>query len=133
MTGTRRERCRWCGACREYNVFIRAAVAATVMFATQSAIANVEGGPVGGKPYDAQISSSNEKFLIELRERIERTGLSAVHIFPSLFVVTATNSQGKDISLIVNSDSLRTIEIGGDCEKPPGTCHASVEALRQLN
>jgi hypothetical protein len=120
-------------AIQEEACLYRALVAALIVFSTQTAIANVEAtGPVGGKPYENQLNGGNEKFLMELKRRVEGAGFGDVEIMPSMFVVTAKTSSGRSVALIVDSDTLQALQIGSDEETAAAQCEAAPEALRRM-
>jgi hypothetical protein len=111
----------------------RVFIATFIVFAAQIAMAHVDAsGPVGGKPYTDQLNGGNEKFLMELRRRIESAGLSDVETLPSIFVVTAKNRSGQAVTLVVESDTLHMLQIGTDEQAEAGSCVASPKAMRQL-
>jgi hypothetical protein len=89
-------------------------------------------GPVGGKPYEAQLNGGNEKFLLELKRRVEGAGFGDVEILSSMFVVTAKSSSGRDVALIVDSDTLQALQIGSDEVAEASQCQAAPEALRRM-
>jgi hypothetical protein len=113
FSGTRLPEYRW-PSDPEEDLLYRSVGAALIILPTQTAIANVEAiGPVGGKPYEAQLNGGNEKFLLELKRRVEGAGFGDVEILSSMFVVTAKSSSGRDLALIVDSDT-QALQIGSD-------------------
>lgn len=132
FSGTRLPEYRW-PSDPEEDLLYRSVGAALIILSTQTAIANVEAiGPVGGKPYEAQLNGGNEKFLLELKRRVEGAGFGDVEILPSMFVVTAKSSSGRDVALIVDSDTLQALQIGSDEVAEASQCQAAPEALRRL-
>jgi hypothetical protein len=89
------------------GLFCIAMLAAT----TAPAALKDQDGPVGGKPYDDQLDAANEMFLGELRKRLQQKGFEEVSIVPQMFVVRAKD-KGRNITLIVDSDSLQAMAIG---------------------
>jgi hypothetical protein len=114
---------------RRLNMY-RALVAGLIILSTQTAIANVDAsGPVGGKPYGEQLDGGNEKFLLELKRRVEGAGFREVAVMPSMFVVTAKNASGREVAMIVDSDTLEALQIGSD-NGTAEECGGTLEALR---
>jgi hypothetical protein len=112
---------------------LRALTAAVIILAAQTALATVDANaPVGGKPYEEQLNSGNEKFLMELKRRVENSGFDEVDILPSMFVMTARSRSGQNVTLVVNSDTLHALQIGADKQTQAGPCAATPEALRQM-
>jgi len=74
---------------------LRTITAVLVALGASAAVANVDTiGPIGGKTNDQQLDGGNEKFLMELRRRLESRGYGKVEILPSMFVTTAQNQNG---------------------------------------
>jgi hypothetical protein len=78
------------------------------------------------------LNSSNEKFLMDLKRRVEVSGFADVNILPSMFVMTAKNRSGQDVTLVVNSDTLWALQIGAAAETEAGSCAATSDAMRQM-
>ncbi len=58
-------------------------------------------------------AKSNVAFLRDLTKRIEDAGYSKVRMIPQMFVVLAIRSDGKPITLIVDSNALKAAEVEG--------------------
>ena len=58
-------------------------------------------------------AKSNAAFLRDLTKRIEGAGYSKVQMIPQMFVVLAARSDGKPITLIVDSNTLKATEVEG--------------------
>ena len=58
-------------------------------------------------------AKSNVAFLRDLTKRIEDAGYSKVQMIPQMFVVLAVRSDGKPITLIVDSRTLKAVEVEG--------------------
>jgi hypothetical protein len=58
-------------------------------------------------------AKSNVAFLRDLTKRIEGAGYSKVQMIPQMFVVLAVRSDGKPITLIVDSNTLKATEVEG--------------------
>jgi hypothetical protein len=96
----------------------RLAVLTLVLVAIPTASANVDSSePVGGKTYAEQMDAANAAFLAELKRRIERAGFEDVEIVPRVFVATGKDRQGRGVSLIVDSDTLKTLQVGREEER----------------
>lgn len=112
---------------------LRTFVALLIGLAAHTAVATTESvPPVGGKPYEEQVTGGNEKFLLELKRRVESAGFSDVNVLPSMFVMTAKSRDGRSITLVVNSDTLRSLQIGAETEDQDSRCTATPEELKQL-
>jgi hypothetical protein len=68
--------------------------------------------PVGGKPYAEQTDPSNDRFIAELKRRIEGQGYREVEVVPQMFVVIARDGKGRKVPLVVDSNTLQAIHIG---------------------
>jgi hypothetical protein len=93
------------------------------MVTASAAFASLGDGPVGGKSYSEQMDAANAKFLAELRERLRRKGYEEVQIVPQMFVVLA-KERGRNVTIIVDSDSLQTLAVGSDNGR---SCPAPIE------
>jgi len=58
-------------------------------------------------------AASNVAFLRDLTKRIEGAGYRKVQMIPQMFVVLAVGSDGKPITLIVDSNTLKATEVEG--------------------
>jgi len=58
-------------------------------------------------------AKSNAAFLRDLTKRIAGAGYSKVQMIPQMFVVLAVRSDGKPITLIVDSNTLKATEVEG--------------------
>lgn len=58
-------------------------------------------------------AKSNVAFLRDLTKRIEDAGYRKVRMIPQMFVVLAVRSDGKPITLIVDSNTLKAAEVEG--------------------
>ena len=65
------------------------------------------------KPKEVIEAKSSAIFLLELTKRIESAGYSNVHMIPQMFVVLANRSDGRPTALIVDSKTLKAVEIEG--------------------
>ena len=92
-----------------------------ILMLTAPALAAIQDGPVGGKPYAEQMDAANEKFLSDLRQRLLQRGYEDVRVVPQMFVVEA-RVKGRAVTVIVDSNSLESVVIGadnrGECPKP---------------
>jgi hypothetical protein len=61
-------------------------------------------------------SKSSAIFLRELTKRIEAAGYNNVHMIPQMFVVLANRSDGTLTALIVDSKTLKAVEVEGALE-----------------
>ena len=65
-------------------------------------------------PYsDLSSSEANANFIRELQRKVEAAGYKDVHVEPRMFFVTAMDSAGTPVALMVDADSETTIEIDG--------------------
>ena len=87
------------------------ALAILLLVSTTSVGAVEAEGPVGGKPYDDQVTVGNERFLLELKARIEQSGYDDVRIIPRLFFVSARDKEGRNVCLVVDSNSLAALPL----------------------
>lgn len=69
---------------------------------------------------------------MELKRRVQSSGFDEVDILPSIFVMTARKRDGENVTLVVNSDTLRALQIGADDQTEVGPCSTTPEALRQM-
>jgi hypothetical protein len=58
-------------------------------------------------------AKSNIAFLRDLTKRVEEAGYTKVRMVPQMFVVLAVRSDGKPITLIVDSNTLKAAEVEG--------------------
>jgi len=79
-------------------------------------------GPVGGKPYEEQVTVGNERFLLDLKARIEQSGYDAVQVVPRMFFVTARDKQGHAVCLVVDSNSLQTLRLQIEGQSGDSAC-----------
>jgi hypothetical protein len=112
---------------------IRALVAILLIVASEAAVGNaVANGPVGGKPYEEQLNGANDKFLMELKRRVESSGFDQVEILPSMFVITAKNRTGQNVTLVVDSDTVQTLQIGADEQSQAAPCAVTPDVLHRM-
>jgi hypothetical protein len=97
-----------------------------ILMLTAPALAAIQDGPVGGKPYAQQMDAANEMFLAELRQRLLQRGYEEVRVVPQMFVVKATE-KGRAVTLIVDSDSLQSLAIGADNNRGCSTVGPSAD------
>src|SRR4051794_20450753 len=60
--------------------------------------------------YATTMDQQNVDFLRQLAMRIEQTGYRDAKVIPQMFVVVAKRRDGKDITLIVDSNTLKALE-----------------------
>jgi hypothetical protein len=65
--------------------------------------------------YSEQLDKSNIEFLRQLAKNIETAGYERVRVVPEMFVAVAVH-EGKRTVLIVNSNTLKTVEFTGGIE-----------------
>ena len=80
-------------------------LALALLFAITNPAAAQQNRPANNK--------SNVRFLRDLTKRIEDAGYSKVRMIPQMFVVLAVRSDGKTITLIVDSQTLKAAEVEG--------------------
>jgi hypothetical protein len=70
-----------------------------------------------GEPqsYSEQLDKSNIEFLRQLAKNIETAGYERVQVVPEMFVAIAIH-EGKRTVLIVNSNTLKTVEFARGIE-----------------
>jgi|SRR3954454_16608794 hypothetical protein len=66
--------------------------------------------------YAEQLDKSNIEFLRQLSKNVEDAGYKHVQIVPEMFVVLVERGDGKRIVLIVNSNTLKAVEVEGGLE-----------------
>ena len=71
-----------------------------------------------GKPqsYAEQLDKSNIEFLRQLSKSVEDAGYKHVRVVPEMFVVLVERRDGKGTVLIVNSNTLKAVEVEGSLE-----------------
>ena len=69
--------------------------------------------PAPRRNYQKQLDEENLLFLRELQKLIEQRGYRHVRVVPQLFVAKAEDSDGKERTLIVNSDTLEAYAFEG--------------------
>ena len=88
-----------------------------VLLLMVSSMPALAAGPAkGSKPKESLESKSNAIFLRELTKRIEGAGYNNVHMIPQMFVVLGNRSDGKPTALIVDSKTLKAVEVEGALE-----------------
>ena len=65
------------------------------------------------RPAERPTAKSNVEFLRDLTNRIEDAGYTSVRMIPQMFVVIAVRSDGKPVTLLVDSNSLKATEVEG--------------------
>ena len=80
--------------------------ALALLFAATSPAASQQNRP-------ANKAKSNAEFLRDLTKRVEGAGYSKVRMIPQMFVVLAIRADGKPITLIVDSNTLKAAEVEG--------------------
>jgi len=61
--------------------------------------------------YAKLLNEQNLVFLQDLVKRIEQTGFKDVHVVPQMFFVVAVKPDGTPVRMIVDSDTLKTLEV----------------------
>lgn len=61
--------------------------------------------------YEKRLDQENLAFLKRLSEQLDRQGYRQVRIIPQLFVAKMIGPDGKEHTLIVNSDTLETFTL----------------------
>ena len=84
-------------------------IALALLFAITNPAAAEQNRPANKKA----AAKSNVAFLRDLTKRIEDAGYSKVRMIPQMFVVLAVRSDGKPITLIVDSRTLKAVEVEG--------------------
>jgi hypothetical protein len=64
------------------------------------------------RDYASQLDKANMEFLRDLAEKLEATGFKHVRVVPELFVAVVERPDGKPAALVVDSNTLRTFEVG---------------------
>jgi hypothetical protein len=65
------------------------------------------------RDYVKALDKANVLFLKELRQLVEAKGFRDVRIIPQLFVAKVKGADGKDRTLIINSDTLQAFAFDG--------------------
>jgi hypothetical protein len=63
-----------------------------ILMLTAPALAAIQDGPVGGKPYSEQMDAANKMFLAELRQQLMQRGYKEVRVVPQMFDVKAVEN-----------------------------------------
>ena len=85
-----------------------------VLLLMVSSMPALAAGPAKGpKPKEVMEEKSSAFLLLELSKRIEGAGYRNVHMIPQIFVVLANRSDGRPTALIVDSKTLKAVEVDG--------------------
>jgi hypothetical protein len=57
------------------------------------------------------LNDQNVAFLQDLVKRIQETGFKDVHVVPQMFFVLAVKPDGTPVRMVVDSDTLKTLEV----------------------
>ncbi len=76
-------------------------------FVTVALLLSITSPAVAQQNLPASKAKSNVAFLRDLTRRIEGAGYSKVRMIPQMFVVLAVRADGKPITLIVDSNTLK--------------------------
>src|SRR5262245_36020157 len=92
---------------------------ATIAFVLATAhAASARGEPPAGAgtapPPAVSGDASSAATAAELKRRVEQVGFKDVEIVPQMFVVVAKTPDGKEVSLIVDAESMQALQLGGD-------------------
>ena len=110
-------------------------IAATALMLVAAQFASARGEPPNATasqppPAAAGPDQSAAKSTEELKKKVEEVGFKDVQIMPHMFVVMAKNPDGKNVSMIVDAETLQALQLGGDAADqdddgpapPDGSC-----------